>query len=54
MQCYDNKNAFGGFILDVGLFGFFFFKTGFARTLPFFAPFAARFAHSLPRSGSDK
>jgi hypothetical protein len=43
MQCYGNKNAFSGFIF------MFLFKTGFARTLPFFARFA-RFARTLPGS----
>jgi hypothetical protein len=42
MQFYDNKNAFGGFILDV------FIQTRlFARTLLF-----ARYARTLPGSVS--
>jgi hypothetical protein len=40
MQFYDNKNAFGGFILDVflqnWLCSYFTLRSGFARTLPGF------------------
>jgi hypothetical protein len=59
MQCYDHKNAFGGFTLDVFIqnlhclyltllrsFRFYFtlLDARFARTLPFFA----RFTRTLP------
>jgi hypothetical protein len=40
MQCYDNENAVGGFILDV------FIQNRLRFTLPFFA----RFARTLPGS----